>query len=226
MKKGVVALVVGIFLLASLGAQAVGGGISFFMPETLYKYGRGTIGFEQGLSTSLGIGSLLSIPIGFAYHSSDGYTVEGTGLQTVNAPTLYGDLIMPYVQLKMKVPIGPLYLEAWGGGALGWAFSLNPTGDFTKLLQTDSDPLALGTTDIRKKLGYGWMAGGAIGVQIDAVGVDLGVSYRDIKIPLEGTVQAGAIGSGLTTYTLDDSVKAILRGLSFRIGGSFSFGDL
>ena len=99
-------------------------------------------------------------------------------------------------------------------------------GRFTKLLQTDSDPLALGTTDIRKKLGYGWMAGGAIGVQIDAVGVDLGVSYRDIKIPLEGTVQAGAIGSGLTTYTLDDSVKAILRGLSFRIGGSFSFGDL
>ncbi len=57
-------------------AQSAGGGISVFVPESLYRFGNGTIAFEQGLSTTIGLGPVLSVPIGFAYHSTDGYLLE------------------------------------------------------------------------------------------------------------------------------------------------------
>ena len=102
---------------------SAGGGISVFIPENLYKYGNGTIAFEQGLSTALGIGSILSIPIGFSYHSTDGYMLEHDKTAKLEAPAFYGDSIIPYLMLKAKVSIGPVfYLEAFGGGALNWGF--------------------------------------------------------------------------------------------------------
>jgi len=218
MKKLIFIFLALIVLTTLLPAQSVGGGISFFLPETLYLDGDGTIGFEQGLSTAIGIGSLFSIPLGFAYHSSDGYRLEDTGLATITGPALYGDLIMPYLQLKIRVPIGPVYIEGWGGGAFGWAFSLKPTGNFANLFGSD---IAVGDTNIQKKLGYGWMAGGAIGVQINAIGIDLGATYRAMFMPISGSVSYSGSASG--THTFTDQAKAILRGISFRIGGSFSF---
>ena len=218
MKKLILVSIIVLSTFGILAGQSVGGGISFFLPETLYIDGDGTIGFEQGFSTSIGLGSLLSIPIGFTYHSSDGYRLQDTGLETITGPALYGDLIMPYVQLKLRIPIGPVYLEGWGGGALGWAFSLKPTGNFANLFGSE---IAVGTATIEKKLGYGWMAGGAIGVQIDAIGIDLGATYRSMILPIGGSVSYSGSSSG--THTFTDQAKAILRGISFRIGGSFAF---
>jgi len=207
-------------------AQSAGGGISVFVPETLYAYGEGTIAFEQGLSTSIGLGPLLSVPVGFAYHSSDGYLLEHADLEDTQAPALYGDALIPYLMLQARLPLGPLYLEAFGGGALAWAFSLRPTGEFAATLaSTDNREIAVTSLDIEKGMGYGWLAGAALGVQIDAVSVDLGVTYRVLRIPLD--IDASYVEWDGTTGTPQEETfadaVAVLRGLSFRLGGSFSF---
>ena len=196
--------------------QSVGGGISFFVPETLYFDGDGTVAFEQGLSTSIGFGSFLSIPIGFTYHASDGYRLEGTGLNSVVGPTLYGDIIAPYIQAKIRIPLGMLYIDGFAGGMAGYAFSLKPTGNFQKAFGAD---FVLESYEFNRKFGYGWLAGGALGVRIGAIAVDLGVSYRDLGLPLEGTVT----NRGLSAEQLPADAIARLRGLAIRIGGNFSF---
>ncbi|MGC9312568.1 MAG: hypothetical protein ACP5IA_07720 [Sediminispirochaetaceae bacterium] len=64
-KIPLLALVLGLALTGPFCfAQSAGGGISFFFPESLLD-GSGSVSKEAGLSTSLGIGEMLSIPVGF-----------------------------------------------------------------------------------------------------------------------------------------------------------------
>lgn len=208
-----------------LFAQSAGGGISVFVPESLYRYQEGTIAFEQGLSTSVGFGSVLSVPIGFAYHSTDGYMLEHDKAANVKAPAFYGDSIIPYVALKAHVPLGStFYLEAFGGGAANWAFSMKPTGDFARALaEKEGQRIAVDTVTIEKRLGYGWIAGGAIGAKFGKISVDLGATYRYLVTPI--TVEADISRVEGTTAVSDtvklDDAKAILRGISIQLGGSF-----
>jgi hypothetical protein len=121
-----------------------------------------------------------------------------------------------------------LYLEAFGGGALAWAFSMNPTGNYfpAALAQAGDSYVAFKDLTIDRKLGYGWLAGGAIGVQIGAIGVDIGATYRDIGIPMDLKTSYTRGNGATTTAPVEQTftgAKAILRGVSIRLGGSFSF---
>jgi hypothetical protein len=107
MKRALAAIVFALALGTLAFGQSAGGGISVFVPETLYRYGKGTVAFEQGLSTAIGFGKIISLPVGFAYHSTDGFTVEHADLKRVEGPAFYGDSIIPYAMLKAKIPWGP-----------------------------------------------------------------------------------------------------------------------
>jgi hypothetical protein len=214
MKKLTVLVLCSLCLPLFVSAQSLGGGISFFLPETLYLDNDGTIGFEQGLGSAVKIGNMLSVPIGLVYHSSDGYRLEDTGLQSITGPALYGDILMPYAQLKLRMPLGMLYLDGWAGGAVAWAFSMKPTGNFPQLFGSG---IAVQEADLIKNMGYGWMVGAALGIQIDAIGIDFGASYRSIAFPLEGSVTHSE-GS----HVFSRQARVLLRGISFRIGGSYS----
>jgi len=219
-------LLCAIWMLDSAFAQSAGGGISVFLPESLYRFGKGTIAFEQGLSTSIGFGPILSAPIGFAYHSTDGYLLEHKDAASIEAPSFYGDSIIPYAALKARASLGALYLEVMGGGALNWAFSMKPTADFAKALASSGTELiALDKVSIEKRLGYGVIAGGAIGVKLGKVSVDLGATYRWLRTPMTIDADISRVNGGAATtdhVTLDDAV-AILRGVSFKLGGNYAF---
>ncbi len=228
MKKPIVILLVSILAAAGASAQSAGGGVSVFVPETLYLHGEGTIAFEQGLSTELGFGPFLSLPVGFAYHSTDGYTLKHEDLRSQDGPSLYGDAIIPYAMLKARLPLGPLFLDGFAGGALAWAFSLSPTGRFfPQALAPDGDTrIALSDLSIDKKLGYGWLAGAALGVKFGAVEVDLGATFRSIAIPLDIEAEYAEVhgtSAGAEETRTFKEAEAVLRGISFRLGGSFSF---
>ncbi|MGD9941428.1 MAG: hypothetical protein AB7T74_16660 [Clostridia bacterium] len=227
MKKNVITAALLVLLgLSGISAQSAGGGISVFVPETLYRYGQGTIAFEQGFSTSVGIGSSLSVPLGFAYHSSDGYLLSHDELGDVQLPVLYGDSILPYAGLQARIPLGQtFYIEAFAGGLLHWAFSLNPTGlgMSQALASSPTEYVAIESLKIDRKLGYGWLAGGAFGVRIGAISVDLGATYRAIVNPVDISGTIHRVNGGTATdepLALTDA-RAILRGISFRIGGSY-----
>ncbi|MEI8094161.1 MAG: hypothetical protein WCG80_08120 [Spirochaetales bacterium] len=227
MKSVLLVVVLLCLSFVSLTAQAVGGGLSVFVPEELYTSGQGTVAFEQGLSTSIGFGDLLSIPIGVAYHAAGSFVLDPAEHPDHVGPDLYGDVLIPSVQVKMHVGLGSLvYVEAHGGGAAAWAFSLRPTASFAQALVTDRTALAVATDVVIKQgLGFGWVAGGAFGVNFGAISVDLGATYRWLRIPLDLSAnvtsgQAGSFWSASTPFT-STTQAALLRGLSIQLGGSY-----
>src|SRR6056297_687977 len=123
------ALMIGLFLMTvslSFG-QSAGGGLSFFFPESLVTGdGSGSVSKEAGLSTSIGFGDFLSVPVGFTYIKASGFmpyqeTGDDDSLERMDNTIWYtADTFIPYLRLKAKVPIGPVYFEGFGGVAGAW----------------------------------------------------------------------------------------------------------
>ena len=228
MKYAVCAILI-ICAVLPLAAFEAGGGISVFIPETLYKYGEGTIAFEKTVSTSLGFGKIISLPIGINYHHADGYVIESDALQDIEGPMLYGDTFSGYVMLQAKIPISPVYFKIFGGGTANWAFVLRPyAGYFDKALAVNGGDVAIDSYGFEPSLGVGWIAGGAVGVSIGQISVDLGVSYRDIRHNLAFDASGYEVNSSTGTVTnaisVDESEAVLaLRGISVSLAGSFAF---
>lgn len=237
-------LVLTLLLVAAgtLSAQSFGGGISVFVPWDMLEGETGSISFETSLETSLGLGDYLSIPVGFSYNQVYGMGAVGTlsdistdpdaALET-SGPWFYADSLLPYLLLKANVPLGPVYLDLYGGGALNYNFSLRPFTDrISRDLQATgafgASPGTAAITDITidSGIGWGWIAGAGFGVQIDQIRVGLDVSYRYVVHPLTVTADyVTSSGTGVSTVEADqyvDQLRAVLQGLSIGIGGSFS----
>ena len=237
-------LVLTLLLVAAgtLSAQEFGGGISVFVPWDIFQGETGSISFETSLETSLGLGDYLSIPVGFSYNQIYGMDASGTLSDTssdpdsaleTSGPWFYADSLLPYLLLKANVPLGPVYVDLYGGGALNYNFSLRP---FTDRISRDLQETgafggspgtaAITNISIDSGIGWGWIAGAGFGVQIDQIRVGLDVSYRYVVHPLTITgdyVTSG--GTGITAFEADqyvDQLQAVLQGLSIGIGGSFS----
>ncbi|MFH2113964.1 MAG: hypothetical protein ABIJ86_05595 [Spirochaetota bacterium] len=91
------------------------------------------------------------------------------------------------------------------------------------LASSPAEHVAIEGLEIDKKLGYGWLAGVAFGVRIGAIRVDLGATYRTIVNPVDisGTIhRVNGTSAVEEDFVLADA-QAILRGISFRIGGSY-----
>lgn len=217
---------------SGIGAVEAGTGFSLFLPESFYNGNGGTISVENGLSTSIGLGGVLSIPIGFSYNKIQGYMVEGALVDGSSVdstkPWFMGDSFMGYLMLKATLPLGPLFFEVFGGGGANWNASLTPfKGNIAEdLAPADEYAVLNDDFDHENNFGYGWLAGAGFGVTISSISVSVDFLYRDLQADLDmsGTYYYGPSGDVTGTKTLDGSdAKLVIRGFSLGLGGSFAF---
>ncbi|MBU8912380.1 MAG: hypothetical protein KOO61_00035 [Spirochaetales bacterium] len=217
-------------LAMPLAAQSVGGGLSFWVPESLYLGRGGSVGIESALGSSLGLGDMLSLPVGIAYNKVYGLLPEGDAAGLEPLPWFVADTLLGFVMAKARLAVGPVYVEAFGGGAGVWNMTLVPL-----TANIESDIAAAGQTVTFTgnptitggQFGWGWQAGGAIGVTIGPVSVDLNVTYRAVKTPATVTGdyyaidESGSTGSGLLSYGAE-SIFIRLAGFNVGIDASFA----
>jgi len=236
-----VVLITGLFLITvslSFG-QAAGGGLSFFFPESLVTgSGSGSVSKEAGLSTSIGFGDFLSVPVGFTYIKASGFmpyqeTGDDDSLERMDNTIWYtADTFIPYLRLKAKVPLGPVYFEGFGGvagawivapqtfdGAVGRYYGSQKGTDYYYIFEKLE-------TDI--SFGFGYQVGGTVGFTIDAISIGIEAIFTDLRA--ETTVSSSEYYEGIvdTSFTkqtdkFEESFTSRLRGLSIGLNGSYSF---
>lgn len=231
MKKLLVLIVLCIVFTGTLSAEAAGMEVSVFVPESLYLYNEGSVAVTSGLSTSIGIGDNFEIPIGFDYCKLHGLMVEGVSVDgtavIASKPWFIADNFLPYAKLQFNLPIGPVILTAFGGGAFSWNATLTPlTGFAEDDVSAEGEYAGFTEFTVAAPFGYGWLAGASIGVKIDPVTVNIFAEYRRITSPLSLTASyLTGPSTGLTDEKTIDSTGASLkmRGFAAGIGGSFAF---
>jgi len=233
MSRNMVPTVLMIVMIFAVGgtvaAQSVGGGVSVWLPESSYLVDEGSLGVETALGTSLGMGDLLSLPLGIVINPVYALMPEIDG--TVgDSPWFYADTISAFLMAQLRLPVGPIYFDAFGGVAGFWNATLRP---LTKNIEQDIAPAehiwtfegAPTITDGR--FGWGWQAGTGIGVRIDQISVDLNVTYRLMRADatISGTyadVDTAGDGSVLLDQLYEQAMKIRLGGFSIGINGSFA----
>lgn len=230
--KRLLATVVIVFGIAGLASSLeAGGGISVFVPESLYLHGQGSISVETNFQYALGLTKLLSIPIGISYNKVYGYTPGGTtALDQVTTPWFFGDSIMGYVMAKVHLPVSIFYLDLFGGGAANWNATLTPVGQSIESYLagvSGADAVAFPNPSYGATWGFGWLAGAGLGVSIKKVRVDLSATYRDIRsaLTLSGTyyaVNSTAQTATTQNYSAPSTAVLIMRGVSVGINAHFS----
>lgn len=218
--------------------QSAGGGISFFFPESLVTGGgSGSVSKEAGLSTSIGLSDFLSVPVGFTYIKASGFlpyqeTGEDDSLERMDNTIWYtADTFIPYLRLKAKLPLGPVYLEGFGGvagawivapqtfdGAVGRYYGSQKDTDYYYIFENLE-------TDI--SFGLGYQVGGTVGLTIDAISIGIEAIFTDLRA--ETTLSSSEYYEGAVTDPLtegekfEESFTSRLRGLSIGLNGSYSF---
>jgi len=221
-------------------AQSVGGGISVFVPWDMFEGETGSISFETSLETALGLGDYFSIPVGVAYNQVYGASVTGTvadddsRLKT-SGPWFYTDSLVPYLLGQFHLPIGPVYLDLFGGGALNWNFSTRPFHD--RIARDLRDAGAFGDTSgaiavtdltVNSGVGYGWVAGASAGVTVGQISVGVTAAYRHIihDLSIDGRYfRPDDPGAEFDTSDSDfavENLEMVLQGVSIGINGSFA----
>jgi len=220
MKRTLLALaLLGIAGALSYGLQA-GGGISVFVPESLYAHGQGSISVETNFQYAFGFGKFLSFPIGVTYDKINGLMPGGPDYANATAPWFVADSVAPYLMAKIRVPLSIFYVEAYGGGAINWNLALTPIGQNIEAYFGNSTPfngttVTSGTgTGIMNTLGYGWIAGVGLGVTVKKIQVGIDATYRNISSPL-------AFSGG--SYTSSSNATIVLSGVAIGLNGSFDF---
>ena len=225
MRGRVFAMVVALCVAAAapVAAQSVGGGVSVFVPEALYLADDGSVGVETAIGSSLGLGGILSIPFGLVYNKVYALLPE-TGGQAGGSPWFFADTLTGFVNAKARLPIGPVYVDVFGGVGGFWNMKLVP---LVKNIETDIAPAdslysfekPLQVDDGR--LGWGWQAGGGVGVRVDRISVDLNVTYRLYRADatLSGTYSEV---NGATGQSWEQALKIRLGGFSVGIDGSLA----
>ena len=207
-------------------AVGVGSGISVYIPESLYEYNDGSISLEQNLEVSLGLSSIFSLPLGINYNTNYGLMVDGE--DRAEDPWFYSDALMPYALLKAHIPLGAAFIELFGGVGANRNLTLRSLeGNIEKNLSSSSSQAVFkdGSLDYENNWGFGYLAGGAVGIMIDQISLQISALYRDIRHELNLTAEY-ASSSEITpgaVYDPGESLTLVMRGISVGIGGSFSF---
>ncbi len=221
---GVLAILAG----TGLAAQSAGGGLSVFVPESLYIAGEGSMSIETGFQTAIGIGGGLSVPVGIAYNQVYGLMPSReTDDYTATSPWFYSDSLVTFVLVQASVGSGPVYVNLFGGGAGNWNIAIRPlTANIEADISAQIDGSRVSfreTPEITSNFGIGYVAGAALGLRLDFGALELRGSFRNIGH--RGSI-SGAIDqiSGVSAipdedYGLDD-IRFRLRG--FNIGVNVS----
>ena len=237
MKRVIMAAAVTLLGAALAYGQSAGGGISFFVPESLLE-GSGSISKEAGLSTSVGFGDVLSVPVGFTYIKASGvmgYEQKNDGSigkRIANELWYTADTFIPYLRAETHIPIGPVFVEGFAGVAGVWfvAPQINEGAfgrDYAGFDGAAADLYAFSDLNMDISLGYGYQVGGAFGVQIDKIQVKLTGIFTDLKAETKAKSEtyyevdySGTSASDKGAF--DETFWSRLRGFSIGINGSFS----
>jgi hypothetical protein len=213
--------------VSPVAAQSVGGGVSVFVPESMYWAGEGSVGVETALGSSLGLGDILSLPFGVVYNKVYALMREIDG-QVGGSPWFFSDTLSGHLMLKARLPVGPVYFDLFGGLGGFWAITLEP---LVKNIETNSapadhiytfeEPLVIDGG----RFGWGWQAGAGIGVKIDQISVDVNATYRLYRADatLRGTYSDVFSSTVTTGNDFLQALKIRLAGFSIGIDGSFAF---
>lgn len=209
--------------VSPVAAQSVGGGVSVFVPEAMYLADDGSVGVETAIGSSVGMGEILSVPFGLVYNKVYALMREIDG-QVGGSPWFFADTLTGFVNAKARLPVGPVYFDLYGGVGGFWSMKLVP---LVKNIESDiapegslytfEDPLEVDDG----RLGFGWQAGGGVGVRIDQISVDINVTYRLYRADatLSGTYSDVGVSTG---EAWEQALKIRLGGFSVGIDGSFA----
>ncbi len=226
MKRSAVVVLLVAMIAAASSAQSVGGGLSFWVPESMYQQNEGSLGVESALGSSIGFGEIISAPFGLAFAQVYGLMPEIDG--TVgDSPWFYADTALAFLMLKARLPLGVLYVDAFAGINGVWNMTLRP---LTKNIENDIAPanhlysFEESVNIDGGQFGWGWQAGAGIGVNIGQISVDLNVTYRLVRseVTLDGSYSDVTIGGGTVQgESFSEELKARMGGFSIGIDGSF-----
>lgn len=224
LKKITILILFSLFCATHGFSMSAGTGFSVFVPESLYLYGDGSVSMEQSLQFSLGLTDIISVPIGVTYNTNYGLMVNNE--PDVSGAWFYSDSIMPYILVKAHIPVGKVYFEFFGGGAVNYNFTLRPLeGNIEEDLSVGGNQAVIldDSLEFEKSVGFGYLAGGSIGVTFGDISVDITVQYRSIwhKLNFSGEFHpASGVSPG---QKFESDANLIMRGLSIGLGGSFKF---
>lgn len=225
-RKGIVLIALALSVVTPATAQNVGGGVSLWLPESAYLANDGSLGVETALGSSIGFGELLSAPFGLVYNQV--YALMAERSDGVAArPWFYADTLMPFLMAKVRIPIAIAYVDAFGGLVGLWNMTVKPLtknieGDIAAAGRLFSFEDAL-TVD-GGRFGWGWQVGGAVGVRIDSISVDLNVTYRLARADamVGGTYSSVDVAGGTVTpgQSFSEAIRLRLAGFSIGIDAS------
>ncbi len=217
------------------GGPSVGGGISVFVPQSLYQGRSGSVSKEAGLSTSLGLGNYLSLPVGFTYLKANGFTADGItgsgGGEDLNM-WFSADTFLPYLRAKASLPLGIFYAEVQGGITGAWIVAPQP---FIRTIEnhysTPETRYVFDQISMDPVWGWGWQAGASAGIRIDAISVGVDLLYTSIRADMNlssdtyWAVDRDTPGSTAqeTDFDFGEDLQARLRGFSIGLSGKFAF---
>lgn len=235
-----IGLFMGLFLLTaylSFG-QSAGGGLSFFFPESLLD-GSGSVSKEAGLSTSISLGEYLSVPVGVTYIKASGFmpydnSGEDESLQQIDDTIWYtADTFIPFLHLKTHVPLGPVYVEAFGGIAGAWIVAPQTfdgaVGRYYGNQAEGFDYYIFENLETEIAFGLGYQIGGTVGFQIDAISVGIDAVLTDIRAETTLTsndyyeVKVSNQEGTAQSSDFEETFTSRLRGISIGLSGAYSF---
>ncbi len=216
------------FVSMPLAAQQIGGGVSIFIPESSWL-GHGSVSYEAKVQTSIGLGGLFSLPVGIAYDKVYGLLPQGGAQTGSTLPWAVTDSFMLFTGIRITIPISVLFLQAEAGGIGQWNAGILPLdGNIGASLAPPGTIWAMQSVNAIAPFGYGYYAGGSIGVNVRNVRVALDGGYRYTVSPLDLTGTYYQVTTGSPTASGPISLKKTdsalrLAGVYVGLTGSFSY---
>ena len=135
---------------------------------------------------------------------------------------------MPYTMLKAHIPMGPLFVQLFGGVAVNDNFALRALeGNMEKDLSTSGNQAVFedGSLDFDKMWGFGYLAGAGLGVTIDQISIQVTCQFRNIRheLNISADYADNSEVSPGGRYDPGEEVTLLMRGFSVELGGSLSF---
>lgn len=232
-RLAVVAFALLLLATVPLHTQEFGGGVSVFIPESLYEFDDGSISIETSFETSMSISDHLSMPLGFAYNQVYGLVVrdDGSADYVVSSPWFYADSFAPYLNVKARLPFGDLYFDLFGGVLGNWNITMRPlTSNIERdISAADEDGRRLvfdDTPDVSTGFGIGYNAGVGIGLRTGFGAIELSGTFRNASAGADISgdarwIPAGDSGADPVENYEVENVRVRLRGIS--LGASARF---
>jgi hypothetical protein len=217
-----------LLLLISLSAQGQDFGLSFsyFIPKNGYFSTPISPFSIRGLGVN--INRFISLETGASLYRMSGLNVKDMPFTTKEALVGPNFTIIVPAELVIALKAGRIQLDLKGGGFafLPFANKINYGNLDRAIREFKSWDVANATADFEAGIGYGWMTGAELTLQVtQQVGISLETNYLagEAKFPIKGSYRGGNSTVTSEDFNYDDA-KIDLTGLEFSVGVILSAG--